>query len=177
MKQTTNYNLNKIELDDSPSNIETINPNWDKIDTEMKRLEDEKATKVEVNDGLARKADADSYLPLVGGTMSGDIFFDKNGTYKARLVTINGNGAFFEVYDANGYKSRILCRFPNHPEKGGWVEIDANDGTNVTQVIIKPNGQVLIGGKNVVRSINGVNADASGNVVSMVGLEVVRYEE
>lgn len=38
MKQTENYRLNKIELEDSPPDITVINPNWDKIDTEMKRL-------------------------------------------------------------------------------------------------------------------------------------------
>lgn len=36
MKQTTNYNLNQIELNDTPADITVINPNWDKIDTELK---------------------------------------------------------------------------------------------------------------------------------------------
>lgn len=40
MKQTKNYTLNKIELADSPPNIEVINPNWDKIDTELKAHQD-----------------------------------------------------------------------------------------------------------------------------------------
>lgn len=38
MLETTNYNLKKIELTDSPPDITVINPNWDKIDVEMKSL-------------------------------------------------------------------------------------------------------------------------------------------
>lgn len=37
MKQTTNYQLNKPELTDSPPDITVLNENFDKIDTEMKR--------------------------------------------------------------------------------------------------------------------------------------------
>lgn len=40
MKQTTNYNLNKPELTDVPD-ITTLNPNFDKIDTELKAHQDE----------------------------------------------------------------------------------------------------------------------------------------
>lgn len=38
MQQTTNYALKKIELADSPPDITVINPNWDSIDVELKRL-------------------------------------------------------------------------------------------------------------------------------------------
>ncbi|HAY3897730.1 TPA: carbohydrate binding domain-containing protein [Escherichia coli] len=40
MLETTNYKLKKIELNDSPPNIEVINPNWDTIDTELKKAAD-----------------------------------------------------------------------------------------------------------------------------------------
>ena len=43
MKQTTNYNLNKIELTDSPPDITVLNPNFDTIDTQLKTLSDGKA--------------------------------------------------------------------------------------------------------------------------------------
>lgn len=41
MKQTTNYNLIKPELTDSPPDITAMNPNWDKIDGKIKELEEE----------------------------------------------------------------------------------------------------------------------------------------
>lgn len=44
MKSTTNYQLVKQELTDKPD-ITQISVNWDKIDTEMKRLSDEKFDK------------------------------------------------------------------------------------------------------------------------------------
>ena len=45
MIQTTNYKLNKIELVDSPADITVLNVNWDKIDTELKNLSDNKFDK------------------------------------------------------------------------------------------------------------------------------------
>lgn len=41
MKQTTNYNLVKPELTDSPPDITVMNPNWDKIDEKLKEFEEE----------------------------------------------------------------------------------------------------------------------------------------
>lgn len=39
MKETTNYKLHKIDLDDSPPDITVLNDNWDKIDTKLKDAE------------------------------------------------------------------------------------------------------------------------------------------
>ena len=44
MQSTTNYQLVKQELTDK-ADITQISGNWDKIDTEMKRLSDEKFDK------------------------------------------------------------------------------------------------------------------------------------
>lgn len=38
--KTTNYNLRKIDLTDSPADITVLNQNWDTIDAEMKALDD-----------------------------------------------------------------------------------------------------------------------------------------
>jgi len=40
VKKTTNYQLNKIELTDSPPDITVLNPNWDTIDQKMKENEE-----------------------------------------------------------------------------------------------------------------------------------------
>ena len=45
MIQTTNYKLNKIELVDSPADITVLNVNWDKIDTELNNLSNNKFDK------------------------------------------------------------------------------------------------------------------------------------
>ncbi len=41
MKQTTNYNLVKPELTDSPPDITVMNPNWDKIDAKLRANEEQ----------------------------------------------------------------------------------------------------------------------------------------
>lgn len=41
MKQTTNYNLVKPELTDSPPDITVMNPNWDTIDEKLREFEEE----------------------------------------------------------------------------------------------------------------------------------------
>ena len=43
MNTTTNYDLVEIELSDAPPDITVINPNWQRIDTELKNLTDGKA--------------------------------------------------------------------------------------------------------------------------------------
>lgn len=52
MKQTANYNLNQIELSDTPADITVINPNWDKIDTELKAHADVLLTKAPINNPI-----------------------------------------------------------------------------------------------------------------------------
>lgn len=39
-QETTNYKLHKIELKDSPADITVLNPNFDTIDTQLKKLSD-----------------------------------------------------------------------------------------------------------------------------------------
>ena len=55
MKETTNYNLKKIELTDSPPDITVLNNNWDTIDEELKSQADALATK-ETPTGAQTKA-------------------------------------------------------------------------------------------------------------------------
>lgn len=57
MKETTNYNLKKIELTDSPPDITVLNNNWDTIDEELKSQADALATK-ETPQGAQEKANA-----------------------------------------------------------------------------------------------------------------------
>lgn len=65
MKQTTNYNLIKPELTDSPPDITAMNPNWDKIDGKIKELEEEKADLVDGKVPSNQLPDM-NYLPPTG---------------------------------------------------------------------------------------------------------------
>lgn len=54
MQQTTgDLRLHKIELHDSPPDITVINPNWDKIDTEITGMKSQKADKTYVDQKVA----------------------------------------------------------------------------------------------------------------------------
>lgn len=50
MLTTTNYQFKKIELKDSPPDITVINPNWDAIDTELKKVNEQLGEKVKYTD-------------------------------------------------------------------------------------------------------------------------------
>ena len=64
MKETTNYNLKKIELTDSPPDITVLNNNWDTIDEELKSQADALA---------AHKADYANLVDRVNNLNTNDI--------------------------------------------------------------------------------------------------------
>lgn len=58
--KTTNYNLHKIDLNDSPPDITVLNQNFDILDEKMKDLED-------------------GAVPIEGGTITGGNLYSGNG--------------------------------------------------------------------------------------------------
>jgi len=64
LKETTNYNLKKIELTDSPPDITVLNNNWDTIDEELKSQADALA---------AHKADYANLVDRVNNLNTNDI--------------------------------------------------------------------------------------------------------
>ena len=69
MKETTNYQLKKIELTDSPPDITVLNNNWDTIDEELKSQADALATK-ETPAGAQAKVDTHSAITSAHGATS-----------------------------------------------------------------------------------------------------------
>ena len=109
---------------------------------------------------LDGKAESSLYLPLAGGTMTGTITSETEDT-------INGSSASGRVA-ISGYMGLEGARlylhgksFPNTP--GEWF-IYAADGSKQQYLNAKPNGTLTWSGKNIVRSVDDVNADAAGNV-------------
>jgi hypothetical protein len=76
MLETTNYKFKKPELTDSPPDITVMNPNWDKIDTELKAHEGQindiapHLSKLVTNaDGVhGLKIESGIFTPLILGT-------------------------------------------------------------------------------------------------------------
>lgn len=135
MKQTTNYGLNKPELQDSPPDITVLNPNFDKIDAEMKRLTNKDTEIVESINKVKN-----DYLPKTGGNITNGL------TIKNKTVAVSVNGS---VADANGNITIDVggdVRSVNgvEPDSKGNVELDLGVGD--------------------VQSVDGVQPDKEGNV-------------
>lgn len=135
MKQTTNYGFNKPELQDSPPDITVLNPNFDKIDTQLKSLTDKDT---ELNTAINQvKTD---YLPKTGGNITNAL------KVKNKTVAVSVNGS---VADANGNITIDVggdVRSVNgvRPDDEGNVELDLGIGD--------------------VQSVDGVEPDSKGNV-------------
>lgn len=134
MKQTTNYGFNKPELQDSPPDITVLNPNFDKIDAQLKSLTDKDT---ELNTAINQvKTD---YLPKTGGNVTNAL------TVKNKTVAVSVNGS---VADANG---NITI------DVGGDVQ-------SVNGVQPDSNGNVVLDLGGDVQSVDGIEPDEEGNV-------------
>ena len=69
--KTPNFNLHKIDLQDSPPDITVLNQNFDIIDEEL------------------AKGSTDA-LPLTGGTLTGPLYFEKDGERKGWIEPVTG---------------------------------------------------------------------------------------
>lgn len=96
-----------------------------------------------LNDALYRDVDT-SYLHLCGGNVFG----------KSASLILNGG------QNLDGSSSY------------GGFELSATNGENITNLIGQSTGSLTWGGKHLVRSVNGANADNAGNVTIKTGLSV-----
>lgn len=91
MKKTTNYQLTKLELSDSPVNIEDFNGNWDTIDTQLKKLSDEKFDK-EGGTITGKTTISTGGLDVTGGAKTDSLEVTLTGKFTGKL-TANGGVA------------------------------------------------------------------------------------
>ena len=109
-----------------------------------------------------------SYLPLSGGTMTGKI----TSSSERVLDSTNANGLFI-VADANvsSTKTGAISVFPvghSQANRAGGFQLVASDGTNNKTLTGSYANGLKWDSKNVVCSVNGSTADASGNVTVTV---------
>lgn len=102
MKTTTNLGLKKIELTDSPPDITVQDFNWDKLDTEIKDIKDNKVAK-ETGKGLS----ANDYTTIEKDKLSGIAANANNYTHPAN------HPASIIAQDASN-------RFVTDAEKTAW---------------------------------------------------------
>lgn len=119
--------------------------------------------------GITDTFDGNKFLPKTGGTMTGDVVFDK-GISSASVKMANNLVSLIlrggTSYDDGG----TIALYGAGTNKQGEVDIVAHDGTNARTLNIKADGSLVWYGKNIVRSINNTNANADGNVTLDTGV-------
>lgn len=107
------------------------------------------------------------FLPLAGGTMTGAIV--RQGTLAYSSVD---TGAISLLGGPTDNKCGQLNLFGGtNPDRAGQFVLRAGTADGYVDLQGTPNGVLSWQNKNIVRSVNGTAADASGNVEMPVGIE------
>ena len=160
--------LDKVDIENSITEIKKKNAEQDtalsnakqelsdKCDASLsnaKTYTDEKTNDALTNAKTYTDQEKAKYLPLTGGTV-GDTYPDaKDGTGVFALKKVNGGALFLFDTDHFDAKGGVIVR----------AYIDVKNQL-YRDLQIKSDGVFIWNGQNVVRSVNGINADASGNV-------------
>lgn len=93
-------------------------------------------------------------LPLAGGTMTGGIKFNGNGS-----VMGSADSSSVQMYGSTAWNagSMIGVYGKSHANRPGWLYLSAHDGTNSHVLIGKPDGTLTWGGKSLVGGIPAVS--------------------
>ena len=102
-------------------------------------------------------------LPLAGGTMTGGIRFE-NGTEIYPLDTADWN-----TLEVSGNGANLHLRGTQSPYYPNSFGVTVDNGSTQKQLYGSIDGSLQWDSKNIVRSINGTTADASGNIELDIG--------
>lgn len=146
MNFTKWFKLRKPEQEEF-YDVDDFNFNADILDTELKNVKD-------------------SYLPLVGGTVTGDVVINGALTVPNGVIRTNDTSKAIDIGCTADDKSgaKLLLGGKDATNNAGEFVITATNGTNLFNFLGLPNGKLSWGNKNIVRSVNSVNADDDGNV-------------
>lgn len=103
------------------------------------------------------------YLPLVGGTITGDISF----SLKNAAISKSDNTGRMAVYgSAEGTSGggSVLVYGKDNPDYPGISQLAASNGTNTHYIRVTPDGTFVCDTQNIVRSVNDNDADDNGAV-------------
>ena len=120
-------------------------------------------------------------LRVTDGTNTKELILKPDGTFTwggNNVITTKYSGAIsitntntaesgqFQICGGTNWQagSMITVYGKSNANRPGWLYLSAHDGTNTNVLIGKPDGALTWGNVNIVRSVNGTVADASGNV-------------
>lgn len=156
MKYTDNLNLKKPEKGEVYL-IEDFNDNADIVDETIKNL---------LND---LENNNYGYLPLVGGEMSGSIYFQSGA------LSSTNNDSYKETWlsgDKDFAKGAVLLLLSkDSPNKNaGYFELHAKDGANTSALVGKPDGTLQWDGGDVITHKGGTINGASLTMANGAGI-------
>ena len=127
--------------------VDDFNFNADILDTELKNVKD-------------------NYLPLTGGTVTGDVAINGALTIPNGLIRTNDTSKSIDIRCTADDKSgaKLLLGGKDATNNAGEFVITSTNGTNSFNFWGLPTGKLTWGNKNIVRSVNGVTADDNGNI-------------
>lgn len=106
-------------------------------------------------------------LSLAGGAMTDAII--RRNVDNMYISICGGSGN-----PTNYTSGSVLAWGKDHVNYPGYSALWAADGTNSAKLMLSPAGQCTVAGKNVVRSINNIEATDAGNVSLDVGTVVTQ---
>ena len=104
---------------------------------------------------------ASKYLPLAGGTVSGAITHSQTIAVKAKSPSVSTNILGGTSLEDGGSLALFGVEDSSYPG-GFWLR--SSNGTTFNRLIGTATGSLTWNEKNIVRSVNGVTADPTGNV-------------
>lgn len=147
MNFTKWFKLRKPEQEEF-YDVDDFNFNADILDTELKNVKD-------------------NYLPLTGGTVTGDVVINGALTVPNGLIRTNDTSKSINIRCTADDKSgaKLLLGGKDATTNAGEFIITATNGINSFNFWGLPTGKLTWNNKNIVRSVNSVNADDNGNVI------------
>jgi len=166
MKQTTNYNLVKPELTDSPPDITVMNSNWDKIDVKLKaneeQIENLGVNKADLIDGKvpSRQLPSINYLSPTGDGKDLTVNFTEVGI-RANIATGEKLAVLFgkikkyftdlKIVAFTGSYTDLSDKPESLPANGGISAACSGNSATATKLT-------------TARPINGVNFDGTQGI-------------
>ncbi|QPA60704.1 glycine-rich domain-containing protein [Lysinibacillus sphaericus] len=160
--ETANYGFTK-ENEDEFYNVNTVNANLDKIDTEMKRIEDEsKSFNQQVIDNTNAIANANTKLDTHINDIVNHVYYGKDvgNAANSKVITI-------PVTVPVNYPDGLAVSFRNAVTNTGPVILQVNSRANIT--VVNSKGAGMVAGDMVAGLIYTVRYNATRSAFQLQG--------
>lgn len=178
---TEKSTFNKVTFDTDYFSVATdLTYSFDLTGTDLELIDKEKiqvriVAKVTTANSNFEEGDIAELAPGVDHSVSDDL--DVCAYIRGNLLYVySGSSQYLSIRNSTGWLRKdyaqikvILTAFV--PDDG-TIQLIATDSTGTTELVGTPSGTLTWNSQNIVCSVNGVNADASGNVTISGGLEI-----